>query len=1199
MRAECIDAVNKAAQAIGKKLTVADVKDIEGKIYQARKQIAKQDIDAYRAMTNEQQIEKAGELVAKQALHDAIKKRQRADLTVIKKAEREAVMGRMIADGIDHLEALRRFTFSVADGKGKVVPFEAYSNGLSRYYLSKLTDFNEYVKESSFLGVMTDKKMRDDFEMESFGISSGNPKAKKAWDNLNSVRQEMIEHNNRLGGDVVPLANYRNPQSASQFLVLRRGGKDGKAYVEDHLQWVDRSEYVNADGTMMNDDALRKFLHEAFITQATDGANKPAGFGGSIANRGKAHRQIHYKSPEAYRAAMEKYGAGNSFDQAINSIEAMANDIALMEKFGPNAVHEFNAAYSDAARNSGGRTDNLMRSAFKRMSGQISTESPIVAHYVGELKSAMVAARLGSMLFSQISDLSTFQAAARAMNIPATEMASWIANVAADGDLRSTLRIHGLGVESALNTIVRFAEGATNTGMFGKLATAIPTIQGAHLWTKSLRQAFGAMMEAKIGDMAYKYDSMAKLPETDRQIFEAIGINDTDWAIYRAAKPFEYKGNKLMNAEAIENIPTSEIAKAIPEKVAQIRQDAADVIQRMDEQNAIDASRLEARQTKFAEYKDKVSKIISDYISTREKRVQDYSETNLKRGGEMMARVDQAEVDLEIAQKSVEAVNERRADKFADEVKRGMENYGRRRSEIGETLGAKRHSAKLQAAGADRAYEKLSEQLIAKKNELFGPERVEDGFVVIGKLTKAVKELDDYTAKMEKRIANATKKDGTVKKGKEGTIERAERLTEDAKIEFEAISQMVDKQMADLKGKVQGSQMEIRAMFDAIQSKKARAEAEADIAAYIATEKSEAKVQSMIDTLEFRFNQTADRLMSEGERLGYKKAMAEARVKAMVKREEAYAKTANKEVFAKATELEKRIDKRMKEFDEYEKSANERMAKRESIVAELQSKIGSRIEREAEIVRQDAAIKFLSLVAEQSEQAVLQPGALSQSTLMGSASRGSVAGELTSLMTQFKSFPMAFFRQTLMERANFQAAGYNPWVFRAKMMASTTILGAMAVLLNELASGKDLRDFEKDGALTKLAREGFLKGGGLGFGNEVIEAMTGAVENPWSSGTKILGPGIGYLVGNVAPTIGYGVQYAASGLEDEKAQKNFTKNLYKSTIGAAPGQNLWFLKGFLHNVMLDDFQEMANPGYKQRTKERAAKQGQEYWLGMD
>lgn len=1191
MRAECIDAVNKAAQAIGKKLTVADVKNIEDKIREARKQIAKQDVDAYRAMTNEQQIEKAGEYVAKQALHDAIKKRQRADLTIIKKAEREAVMGRMMADGIDKLEALRRFTFSVADGKGKVVSFEAYSNGLSRYYLSKLTDFNEYVKESSFLGVMTNKKMRDDFEMESFGISSGNPKAKKAWDNLNAVRKEMIDHNNRLGGDIVPLANYRNPQDLSQFLVIRRGGKNGEAYINDHMQWVDRSEYVKPNGEMMNDAELRTFLHEAYITQASDGANKAAGMGGSVANRGKAHRQIHYKSPEAYRAAMEKYGSGNSFDQAIRSIESMSNDIALMEKFGPNATHEFNAAYSDAVQSSGGRTDKYLNSAWLRQSGQITTESPIVSHYVGELKSAMVAARLGSMLFSQISDLATFQAAARAMNIPMNEVASWVANVAADGDLRSTLRIHGLGVESALNTIVRFAEGATNTGMFGKFATAIPTIQGAHVWTKSLRQAFGAMLEAKVGDMAAKYDSMAKLPETDRKVFEAIGINDTDWAIYRLAKPFEYKGNKLMNAEAIENIPTSEIVKAIPEKVAQIKQDAADFIGRMEAQNQKEAGWVEGRQKKFAEYKSKIQKLIDDYIGTREKRVEDYSAMNLKRGGELMARLEQAEVEAEISTAAISEKDAGRSAKFMDDVKRGVEWYGQRRSEIGEQLGAKRHSAKLQAAAADRAYTKLSESIIAKKNELFGPERVEDGLVVIGKVTKAAKDFDAYTAKKEKQIERAK----TAKQ-----VDRAEGLKEDARIEFEAIKQAADNAIAELKSKVTGSQMEIRGLIDAIEAKKARAEAEADIAAYLQTEKSLDKIQGLLDTLDFRREQSAGRMFSKGEALGYRKAMAESRVKQMMKREEAYAKQADKEVFAKASEFEKRIDKQLSELEDFTAKFEEKAKERNQWAKEYESKIGSRIVQEAEIVRQDAAIKFLSLVAEQSEQAILQPGALSQSVLSGASQRGSVYGELGSLMTQFKSFPMAFFRQTLMERANFNSnKATDPWVFRAKMMAATTVLGGVSVLLNELASGKDMRDFEKEGAMMKLAGQGFLKGGGLGFGNEIVEAFYGSVEDPYRSKTKLLGPGISYIVGDAIPALAYGGAYVASGLENEKYQKEFSKALYKSTIGAAPGQNLWFLKGFLHNVMLDDLQEMANPGYKQRAKERIAKQGQEYWLGMD
>jgi hypothetical protein len=577
--------------------------------------------------------------------------------------------------------------------------------------------------------------------------------------------------------------------------------------------------------------------------------------------------------------------------------------------------------------------------------------------------------------------------------------------------------------------------------------------------------------------------------------------------------------------------------------------------------------------------------MIDDYTSTREKRVQDYSETNLKRGGEMMARVDQAEVDLEIAQKSIEAVNERRADKFADEVKRGMENYGRRRSEIGETLGAKRHSAKLQAAGADRAYEKLSEQLIAKKNELFGPERVEDGFVVIGKLTKAVKELDDYTAKMEKRIANATKKDGTVKKGTEGTIERAERLTEDAKLEFEAISQMVDKQMADLKGKVQGSQMEIRAMFDAIQSKKARAEAEADIAAYIATEKSEAKVQSMIDTLEFRFNQTADRLMSEGERLGYKKAMAEARVKAMVKREESYAKTANKEVFAKATELEKRIDKRMTELDEFTKSVNERMEKRDSIVAEWNSKIGSREDAAANQAIHDTIMKLNGFAIEEAEMAVLQPSLYVRTGPFQVKDKGHFGSELIGAVTQFKTFPLAFWMQHLQQRANMTG---NPTMYRISLFAMSSLIGGVATLLSDLAQGKDPReiyDKDKPEVALKFALQAAVRGGGASFVGDMFNA-TFESRDPVEA---LSGP----IFGTASKTFGI-AREALKGEEGKIAKASI--DLARDVI---PFNNLIWTRAVWNNFLVSELNELASPGYQSRMQGIAQKNYDSgYFMGM-
>jgi hypothetical protein len=262
--------------------------------------------------------------------------------------------------------------------------------------------------------------------------------------------------------------------------------------------------------------------------------------------------------------------------------------------------------------------------------------------------------------------------------------------------------------------------------------------------------------------------------------------------------------------------------------------------------------------------------------------------------------------------------------------------------------------------------------------------------------------------------------------------------------------------------------------------------------------------------------------------------------------------------------------------------------------------MGLRTLKDAEIARQEAALKLVTVTVEQSHQAVLQPGALSQATLTGSTARGDVGGEIWKTITQFKSFPMAFTRQMFLERANFAAAGGNPWVFRAKLLGVTSILGGMSLVLNDIVSGKDPRQiWNSDDPTVALdfGVKAMVKGGGLGFFGDVMDAFRGGAENPFRQATSLLGPVGGYVAGSVIPAVGKGA--AALVTQDEKQIKDFNKYAYESVKGIMPGQNLWFIKGFLHNVMLDDLQEMASPGYKDRAKQRAMQNyGQDYWMGM-
>lgn len=824
MRKECVIAVEKAALLIGKKITAAELNGIEGKVVEQMKELAKKDRVHYASLSKAEILKEAGEMAVNQFVHDAIKKRQRAELTITKSAERQAAYGVMVANGMSHLEALTRFVAFKGDDKGQIVSLESEIAGTSAYYKRNLSDLWKLDNENSLLGLITNKEGMTSFVKEAFGIDSGNPLAKKAWAGLDKVRSNMIAEFNSLGGDISKLVDYRNPQTQDPYRVLKEGQD---SFVNDHLAWVDREKYVNLNGSLMDDAQLKQFLSEAYLTLATDGKSKPPNEGGgasTVANRMKAHRQLHFKSPEAYIAAMEKYGAGSPIDQVFGGIDTLSRDIALTKKFGPNAIHEFDKDLAAASRADGVSSTvsflpsahDRAKSAFENLSGQTEVTSVKTARFFQSVRSMNVANKLGSMVFAQIADLATAQATARAMNIPLSELMTWIGRMSGQ-EARDAARMMGFGLESATNAIARFGDGASTTGFFGKAAAVVTTVQGAHAWTRALRQAFGSAMAAKFGDLATKYSDIASMHERDQAVLKSKGVTDSDFAIWKLAKLDDLK---MLSANEIDAISSGEIRKLL----------------------------------------------------------------------------------------------------------------------------------------------------------------------------------------------------------------------------------------------------------------------------------------------------------------------------------------------------------------------------------------GLRSNAEAEAARRDAAIKLTSMFIEETHMAVLQPSVLQSFNYQ----KGNLIGELGSLLLQFKSFPWAYLRQHFLERANFAGSGVSPLMYRTKLLASTTVMGGIALILGDLAQGKDPRQMYGDNdKMIKFGFSALLKGGGLPVVSELLELAVGQVESPFNSGAKLVGP-TGPVVLGAGKALGYGGAYALSGFEDEKYKTQLTKSLYSLGKDTMPGQNLWFARGVLHNVLLNDLQESANPGYTRRANKRAEDTlGTSYWLGMD
>ena len=901
---------------------------------------------------------------------------------------------------------------------------------------------------------------------------------------------------------------------------------------------------------------------------------------------------------------MKKYGGGGLMEQISGHVMGVSREMALMDQFGPNSLHTIDLMVEKAKAidkfnlkdkdyNKATKDLAIFEQMVDMVSGQSSGVAPdrIAAHRAFRIaKDINVFTLLGSILTSQLADNGTAMATVRALNM---SMMQWgLHKTAYYGSpaMKDFARSAGVSFSMMANNMSRWGDDMANQMITGKLAATTMKISGSNFFTMMHREAFATFVLDQVGGMTRKYD-WNTLPAADKDLLVSKGFTEQDWKILKAADVDDSYGGTGLGASQIERIPNSVIVKLIPDEVKRIYDETAAFMQKMDAQNLKETEWVQKRESKLNDAKQKYEKLLADMEAVREKRKGDLSERNLIRAGEMGMRMELAEIDMQIAKASVDELHGKRTDKFMDQVKRGVEWYGRRRSEIGERLGAQRHAAKLASSANDARIEKIGTEISEKFNSLFGPERTEDGLKLVGKVTAAIKEYEAYAQKMEDRIARATKRDGTPKAGKESTINRAELLSEQARVEFEAIKQRAEAAVENLRAKSEGKIQEIEALQKLVDQKRQRAETEADIAAYLETEKSLDKIEGALDALEFRASQGAERMGNEGERLGYRKGLLEAKLREMKRAEESYGKQAGKEVFAKAAEFEKRYDERAKDFDEFAKSMQERMDKRTTLASQWQANIGTKIDKAAEKARQDAMQKLTGMALEEAHMAVLQPSLRSKVAFQ--YEKGSPVGEIGSAVFHFKMFAWAFMRQHLMERPSMNEGLVNQWAYRGTLLAMTSVFGGLGLLMGDIASGRDPREvYDPENPTKSLGKFGFesvMKGGGLGILGDLLKT-------DWEGRDpieQIAGPTSAKL--HSVGKLGQEIYQAASGEEDTQVSRRFL-DTGKQFL---PFQNLIWTRAAFNNYLMSELNEMAQPGYQARMRGLAEKNyGSEYFMGM-
>lgn len=583
MKDQCKQAV---AKALGKdKLNQQEATDIENRIKDAMKSLAKKDIQTWRNLSDADKLVKAGEFVATDIQEQLKRKHKIAAQDILTQSKNLAALDHPT---LSASEVVDRMVAAHGDMSG-VQSIDSKSRAIASIYRGDLVDFYANIKGG--IGVFTDADLVQKIVRERFGDNTGDPLAKKISDKMGEVFEGMRQRFNRSGGDIGKLDDWGLPQTHS-LEKIAVAGKD--AWVKKAEQLIDTSKYVHEDGSFYSQQQIRELLEYSFDTLTSNGANKTEigrqSFGGNskVTSRHSESRVLHFKDADAWMEYQADFGGMPFVDLVEAHINGLSKDIALVENLGSNPRNAMRILMDAAEKKdwakgldqgTTGKSRKRAQTMFDEFTGQNTPQSEVLANLGLAYRSMNVAAMLGGTTISSVTDQAMIKKTANIHNI------AWRKTF---GELLSQLNpknkedrelAHSLGLatEEMLGSINRWADDGL-TSVHGKsqklarvsssIASQVMRISGLNALTAASKVGFTKMLMEKYGRLS-RDKAWADLHATDRELMEGTGLSERAWEVIRLADPVvDRKGNQLMSARSIYEIPDEKLTKfGDPKKV--------------------------------------------------------------------------------------------------------------------------------------------------------------------------------------------------------------------------------------------------------------------------------------------------------------------------------------------------------------------------------------------------------------------------------------------------------------------------------------------------------------------------------------------------------------------------------------------------------------------------------------------------------
>ncbi len=583
MKEQCKQAV---AKALGKpSLNQQEAQQIEQRIKEAMKSLAKQDIQNWRNLSDADKLAKAGEFVAKD-IQDQLKRKHKI-------AAQDILTQNKNLAALDHptlsaSEVVDRMVAAHGDMSG-IQSIDSKSRAIASIYKGELVDFYTSIKGG--LGVFTDKDLVVKIVRERFGDNTGDPLAKKISDQMGKVFDGMRERFNRSGGDIGKLDDWGLPQTHDMAKIVKAGKE---AWVNKAEGLINTSKYVYEDGTFYSQQEIRDLLEYSFDTLTSNGANKTevgkstTRGSSKVTSRHSESRVLHFKNADAWLEYQADFGGMPFVDLVEAHISGLSKDIALVENLGSNPKNAMRILMDAAEQKDWAKGldhDKVSKSRkrtqtmFDEFTGQNTPESEVLANLGLAYRSMNVASMLGGTVLSSATDQAMIKKTANVHNIAWRKTFGELLSQLNPKNAEDRQLAHSLGLatEEMLGSIARWSDDGL-TSVTGKtkqlarvssgIASQVMRISGLNALTSASKVGFTKMLMEKYGRLS-RSKAWADLDAVDREVMQATGLSERAWEVFRLADPVvDRKGNQLMSARSIYQIPDDKLKQfGNPQKV--------------------------------------------------------------------------------------------------------------------------------------------------------------------------------------------------------------------------------------------------------------------------------------------------------------------------------------------------------------------------------------------------------------------------------------------------------------------------------------------------------------------------------------------------------------------------------------------------------------------------------------------------------